>query len=77
MRLNREFWNTLDTFLDTASDAELAEAQAVVFELLSAPADRETRSLAKAVYRLIIDEARTRHVIAQRRAPACPLPALA
>ncbi|MFE8032997.1 hypothetical protein [Thiohalocapsa marina] len=77
MRLNRECWNTLDTFLDTASDAELADAKAVVFELMASPSDRETRALAKTVYRLIIDESRIRQVFAQRQRVARPLPALA
>ncbi|KAA6183704.1 hypothetical protein F2Q65_14785 [Thiohalocapsa marina] len=77
MRLNREFWNTLDTFLDTASDAELADAKAVIFELMASPSDRESRSLVKAVYRLLIDETRTRQVLARRRRFARPLPALA
>ncbi|MFE8033037.1 hypothetical protein [Thiohalocapsa marina] len=77
MRLNSEFWNTLDTFLDTASDTELADAKAVVFELMAEPSDRETRSLVKAVYRLLIDETRSRQALAQRQRFACALPALA
>ncbi|MFW5723806.1 MAG: hypothetical protein ACOCWF_04500 [Halochromatium sp.] len=66
MRLNADLWNQLDTFLDTASDAELARAKTTVFNLLASASDRETRSLVKSVYRLIIDEARTRAWLAER-----------
>ena len=77
MRLNDDLWNSLDTFLDTASDAELARAKTTVFNLLASASDRETRSLVKSVYRLIIDEARTRALLAQRAQRSISRPALA
>lgn len=77
MRLNRDLWNTLDTFLDTASDCELARAKTRVFNLLASATDRETRTLVKSVYRLIIDEARTRALLAERAQHTHLRPALA
>lgn len=77
MRLNADLWNRLDTFLDTASDAELARAKTTVYNLLASANDRETRSLVKSVYRLIIDEARTRALLAHRAQRSLSRPALA
>lgn len=77
MRLNADLWNRLDTFLDTASDAELARAKTTVYNLLASANDRETRRLVKSVYRLIIDEARTRALLAERAQHTHLQPALA
>lgn len=77
MRFNRDTWHALETFLDTASDRQLAEAQATVFDLLAEPNPRALRADLKAVYRLILDERRTRALIAERAAQPRLQPALA
>jgi hypothetical protein len=73
MRMTRDFWNDVEKFLDTASDAQLTEAKAAVFALLCEPADRATRADIRAVYRLILDEIRIRAVLSRRTSPAAPL----
>jgi len=77
MRMTRDFWNDIDKFLDTASDTQLPEARAAVFELLSEPMDRATRADIKAVYRLVLDEIRIRAQLSRQIPPgaAIPLPA--
>ncbi|MBK1620694.1 hypothetical protein U5801_27745 [Lamprobacter modestohalophilus] len=77
MRFNRDTWHALETFLDTASNRQLAEAQARVFDLLAEPNPRALRADLKAVYRLILDERRTRALIAKREAQPRLQPALA
>ena len=77
MRFTHDVWHALETFLDTASDRQLAETQAKVFDLLSEPTDRATRADLKAVYRLILDERRTRALLAERAARPRLQPALA
>jgi len=77
MSMNRHFWNDVEKFLDTASDAQLTKAKAEVFALRTLRTDAATRRDIKAVYRLIVDEIRTRAVIAQRRQPRRPLAVLA
>lgn len=69
MSMNRDFWNDVEKFLDTASDRQLTIARQSVFALLSAPADRATHRDVKAVYRLVLDEMRTRAMLAQRAEP--------
>lgn len=66
MSMTRDFWNDIEKFLDTASEAQLTEAKTAVFALLSTPMDRATRGDIKAVYRLILDEIRIRAVLARR-----------
>ena len=73
MHMTRDFWNDVDRFLDTASDAQLAEAKAAVFALLAAPLDHALRPDIKAVYRLILDEVRLRAALARRRTARTPL----
>lgn len=77
MRFNRDTWHALETFLDTASDRQLAETQAAVFDLLAEPNPRARRADLKTVYRLILDERRTRAWIAERSARPRLQPALA
>jgi hypothetical protein len=77
MRFHRETWNAIETFLDTASERQLDETQAKVFDLLAEPNDRATRADLKVVYRLILDERRTRALIAEREARPRLQPALA
>ncbi|EIC23806.1 hypothetical protein [Thiorhodovibrio frisius] len=69
MSMNRNFWNDVEKFLDTASDRQLTEARQSVFALLSAPADRATHRDIKAVYRLVLDEMRTRATLTRRAEP--------
>ncbi|WPL17515.1 hypothetical protein Thiowin_02536 [Thiorhodovibrio winogradskyi] len=69
MSMNRDFWNDVEKFLDTASDRQLTIARQSVFALLSEPADRATHRDIKAVYRLVLDEMRTRAMLAQRAEP--------
>jgi hypothetical protein len=73
MHMTRDFWNDVEKFLDTASDRQLTEAKAAVFDLLSAPMNRSTRADIKAVYRLILDEIRIRERLAQRAMPTTGL----
>jgi hypothetical protein len=74
MHMTRDFWSDVEKFLDTASDRQLTEAKAAVFDLLSEPIDRTTRADIKAVYRLILDEIRIRERLAP---PAMPMTELA
>lgn len=69
MSMNRNFWNDVEKFLDTASDRQLTEARQSVFALLSEPADRATHRDIKAVYRLVLDEMRTRATLTRRAEP--------
>lgn len=69
MSMNRDFWNDVEKFLDTASDRQLTEARQSVFALLSEPADRATHRDIKAVYRLVLDELRTRATLTRRAEP--------
>ena len=73
MHMTRDFWNDVEKFLDTASDRQLTEAKAAVFDLLSEPMDRATRADSKAVYRLILDEIRIREQLAPRAMPTTVL----
>jgi hypothetical protein len=73
MRMTRDFWNDIEKFLDTASDRQLTEAKAAVFDLLSKPMDRSNRADIKAVYRLVLDEIRIRERLAQRAMPTTEL----
>ena len=73
MHMTRDFWNDVEKFLDTASDRQLTEAKAAVFDLLSEPLDRATRADIKAVYRLILDEICIREWLAQRAMPTTEL----
>jgi len=73
MHMTRDFWNDVEKFLDTASDRQLTEAKAAVFDLLSEPLDRATRADIKAVYRLILDEICIRERLAQRAMPTTEL----
>ncbi len=73
MHLTRDFWNDVEKFLDTASDRQLTEAKAAVFDLLSEPMDRATRADIKAVYRLILDEIRIRERLAPHTMPTTGL----
>ena len=77
MHFHRETWNAIETFLDTASERQLTETQAKVFDLLAEPHDPATRADLKVVYRLILDERRTRALIAEREARPRLQPALA
>lgn len=69
MSMNRHFWNDIEKFLDTASDRQLILARQSVFELLAEPTNRDARRDIKAVYRLVLDELRTREQLARRAAP--------
>lgn len=73
MRMTRDFWNDIEKFLDTASDRQLTEAKAAVFDLLSKPMDRSNRADIKAVYRLVLDEIRIRERLAPRAMPTIGL----
>ena len=73
MRMTRDFWNDIEKFLDTASDRQLTEAKAAVFDLLSKPMDRSNRADIKAVYRLVLDEIRIRERLAPRAMPTTGL----
>ena len=73
MHMTRDFWNDIEKFLDTASDRQLTEARAAVFDLLSEPMDRATRADVKAVFRLILDEIRIRERLTQRAMPTTGL----
>jgi hypothetical protein len=73
MHMTRDFWNDVEKFLDTASDRQLTQAKAAVFDLLSEPMDRATRADIKAVYRLILDEIRIRERVAPRAMPMTEL----
>ncbi|MEA3642226.1 MAG: hypothetical protein VBE63_20130 [Lamprobacter sp.] len=77
MPFNRETWQAIDTFLDTASDRQLAETQSTLFNLLVESQDRATRADLKIVYRLVIDEQRTRALITASAARPRLQPALA
>ena len=77
MRMNRDFWNDVEKFLDTASDSQLIAARQSVFELLSEPTDRATHRDIKALYRLVLDEIRTRAQLARRAYPMTPQAVLA
>lgn len=77
MRFHRDTWNAIETFLDTASERQLIETQTKVFNLLAEPNDRALRADLKVVYRLILDERRTRALIAERAARPRLQPALA
>ncbi len=71
MSLNRHFWNDVEKFLDTASDRQLILVRQSVFDLLAEPADRATHRDIKAVYRLVLDDLRTRERLA-RKAESMP-----
>ena len=73
MRMTRDFWNDIEKFLDTASDRQLTEAKAAVFDLLSKPMDRSNRADIKAVYRLVLDEIRIREQLAPHAMPTTVL----
>ena len=73
MRLNREFWNTLSTFLDTASDAELAKAKAVL--LPAAVGACRPRDPQPGESRLPADHRRGPHPSRHRAAPGTGLSA--
>lgn len=76
MRFNRDTWHAIDTFLDTASDRQLAETQSTLFNLLVESRDRAARADLKIVYRLVIDEQRTRELITASAARPRLQPAL-
>ncbi|EIC23934.1 hypothetical protein [Thiorhodovibrio frisius] len=69
MSMNRDFWNDVEKFLDTASERQLTAAQQSVFALLAEPADRATHRDIRAVYRLVLDEMRTRAALTRRAEP--------
>jgi len=77
MPFNRHTWQAIDTFLETASDRQLAETQSTLFNLLVESRDRATRADLKIVYRLVIDEQRTRALITASAARPRLQPALA